>query len=71
MERAPYRIGVPWAGFWREVINSDAAVYGGCGAGNLGGLQTSNIPLHGQPYSLELLLPGVSTLILRYEGQIA
>ncbi len=68
LERAPYRIGVPWPGFWGEAINSDAKAYGGRGAGNLGGLHTDNIPFHDQPYSLELLLPGDSTLILKFEG---
>ena len=69
LERPSYRIGVPWPGFWREVINSNAKAYGGSGAGNLGGLHTDDIPFHGQPCSLELLLPGDSVLILKFEGE--
>ncbi|MFC2016701.1 1,4-alpha-glucan branching protein GlgB, partial [Chloroflexota bacterium] len=42
-----YRIGVPQAGFWRELLNSDAAEYGGSGKGNMGGVEAAPIPLHG------------------------
>ena len=55
--RDGYRIGVPFDGFWREILNSDAADYGGSGVGNLGGKETEAIPTHGRPYSLSLTLP--------------
>jgi len=55
--REGYRIGVPFDGFWRELLNSDAADYGGSGMGNLGGKQAEAVPTHGRPYSLALSLP--------------
>jgi 1,4-alpha-glucan branching enzyme len=55
--RFNYRIGVPHAGMWREVLNSDARYYDGNGYGNLGGVEASPGPYHGRPYSLTLTLP--------------
>jgi len=55
--RFNYRIGVPRAGMWREVLNSDARHYDGHGYGNLGGDGASPVPYHGRPYSLTLTLP--------------
>ncbi len=55
--REGYRIGVPFDGFWRELLNSDAADYGGSGVGNLGGKQAEAVATHGRPYSLSLALP--------------
>ncbi|MDQ0454579.1 1,4-alpha-glucan branching enzyme [Rhizobium paknamense] len=67
--RQNYRLGVPEAGCWREVFNSDAAIYGG---GNLGNVEawTEDHPAHGRPQSLSLTLPPLSTLYLiwRREG---
>ena len=63
--RANYRLGVPHAGFWREVLNSDAAVYGGSGVGNLGGVQSVPIPYHGRMHSLTLTLPPLAILVLK------
>src|SRR5256714_11454775 len=58
--RDNYRIGVPYDGFWKELLNSDAAEDAGSGIGNLGGKQAEEIPAHGRPYSLSLTLPPVS-----------
>jgi 1,4-alpha-glucan branching enzyme len=66
--RYNYRVGVPGAGIWREVLNSDATQYGGSGQGNMGGMTTTPIPLHGRPYSLNLTLPPLGAVILRHEG---
>jgi 1,4-alpha-glucan branching enzyme len=67
--REGYRIGVPEAGFYREAVNTDAALYGGSNVGNLGGVRAEAAPSHGQPYSLTLTLPPLATLILeRVEG---
>ncbi len=55
--RENYRVGVPVGGVWREVLNSDAQVYGGSGQGNLGGAESVPIPLHGRLRSLTLRLP--------------
>ncbi|OYV47959.1 MAG: 1,4-alpha-glucan branching enzyme [Verrucomicrobia bacterium 21-51-4] len=63
-----YRVGAPHEGYWREVINTDANVYGGSGQGNLGGVYSEQVPFVGRPYSLNLTLPGMSTLIFKYQG---
>jgi len=55
--RHNYRVGVPQGGFWRELLNSDAAPYGGSGQGNLGGVEAAPIPAHGRSHSLMLTLP--------------
>ena len=60
--RLNYRVGVPRGGYWREVLNSDAQVYGGSGQGNLGGVQAGPVKCHQQPYSLTLRLPPLSAL---------
>jgi len=62
--RPDYRIGVPFGGRWREILNTDAAAYGGSGVGNMGGVDASGEGAHGQPASLTLTLPPLSTLIL-------
>jgi 1,4-alpha-glucan branching enzyme len=59
MERRDHRIGLPWAGVWDEVINTDAAHYGGSGAGNLGSVPADESPAYGEPASaLVTLGPG-------------
>ena len=65
--RERYRIGVPRAGFWRELLNTDAELYGGSNLGNSGGLVAEEIPTHGRTHSLELVLPPLATLILKHE----
>jgi 1,4-alpha-glucan branching enzyme len=64
--RLNYRIGAPRAGVWREILNSDSELYGGSNLGNGGWIETSTHPLHGQPFSLELTLPPLATVLLRY-----
>ena len=66
--RLRYRIGVPRAGGWREILNTDAALYGGSNLGNGGWVQSSATTSHGQPFSLELTLPPLATLLLRHAG---
>ncbi|MDB5918752.1 MAG: glgB [Massilia sp.] len=61
--RHGYRIGVAQAGSYREIINTDATVYGGSGVGN-GVLQTEPIAAHGRACSLSLSLPPLATLML-------
>jgi len=63
--REGYRIGVPFAGTWEEVINSDADLYAGSNYGNGGGVSTDNRPSHGQSVSVALNLPPLGVLILR------
>jgi 1,4-alpha-glucan branching enzyme len=63
--RDGYRIGVPRTGFYTEVINSDAGVYGGGNIGNLGGVYSEPIPVHGHAQSVALRLPPLGMLILK------
>jgi 1,4-alpha-glucan branching enzyme len=63
------RIGVPRGGWWHEVLNSDAWMYGGSGQGNLGGVDADPVPVGGQYSSLLLTLPPLGVLFLQYQGQ--
>ncbi len=66
--RSEYRVGVPRAGAWREIVNTDAAAYGGGNLGNTGCVVTVPEPAHGYGQSLSLLLPPLATLVLAFEG---
>jgi 1,4-alpha-glucan branching enzyme len=58
------RVGLPHAGPWYELLNSDAAIYGGSGVGNMGQLQAVAEPVGDQPASAVLTLPPLATLVL-------
>jgi 1,4-alpha-glucan branching enzyme len=62
--RHGYRLGVPAGGRYVEAINTDAEIYGGSNVGN-GVLEAQALSAHGKPYSLELTLPPLATLILK------
>ncbi len=66
--RPRYRIGFPQAGYWREVFNSDAGVYGGSNHGNLGGIHTEDFPRHNQPWSADLTLPPLSVMAFKQDA---
>jgi 1,4-alpha-glucan branching enzyme len=66
--RFNYRVGVPRAGFWEEILNTDSKDYGGTGHGNLGGVEASPIPFHGRPHSLNLTLPPLGAVFFKSEG---
>jgi len=63
--RHGYRVGLPRAGRWVEVLNSDAGVYGGSNVGNGGVIYTDEISAHGRPQSAALVLPPLGTVVLR------
>lgn len=63
--RLNYRIGVPRGGRWREILNSDARLYGGSGWGNQGAVDAVPVPLHGRSHSLTMTLPALSALFLK------
>ena len=65
--RDGYRVGVPVAGRWRELLNSDAPIYGGSGVGNLGAIDTALIASRGHAQSLALTLPPLAVLMLEPE----
>ena len=63
--RESYRIGMPGDGYWREMINTDAGIYGGSGQGNLGGKTAEPVATHGQQYSAEFCLPPLSVSVFK------
>ena len=65
--RSNYAVGVPQGGHWREMLNSDAAHYGGSGVGNLGSVRAAPVPAQGRYQSLALTLPPLAVLLLKPE----
>jgi len=63
--RPAYRFGVPDAGWYREVLNSDAAIYGGSNVGNSGGVNTESIPDHGFTQSISITVPPLGFVLLK------
>ncbi|MCJ8353732.1 1,4-alpha-glucan branching protein GlgB [Novacetimonas hansenii] len=66
--RHGYRIGVPHAGTWREILNTDASLYGGSNMGNYGAIQACPDAAHGHACSVTVLLPPLGTLFFQHEG---
>ena len=62
--RNPYKIGVPGGGIWREVLNSDAAEFGGTGIRNEGDIKAAEEPWHGRSFAITLQLPPLGMMIL-------
>ena len=60
-----YRVGVPRGGHWKEVLNSDAEIYGGSGQGNLGGVEAVSRAVHGRPFSLSITLPPLAAVVFK------
>ncbi|MCW2530404.1 MAG: glgB [Pseudonocardiales bacterium] len=63
-----YRIGLPRPGRWDEVLNTDADTYGGSGIGNLGGVDATEDPYHGQAASAVVRVPPLGAIYLRYRA---
>ncbi len=63
--RSNYRVGVPLDVPWKEILNSDAALYGGSGQGNFGGLEAAPLPIHGRPFSLNMTLPPLGVVVFK------
>ncbi|MEO7121679.1 MAG: 1,4-alpha-glucan branching protein GlgB, partial [Lacisediminihabitans sp.] len=61
----PYRIGLPFAGVWDELLNTDAVDFGGSGVGNFGAVTATDTPWAGRPASAELTLPPLAGLWLK------
>ncbi|MEX2303353.1 MAG: 1,4-alpha-glucan branching protein GlgB [Bryobacterales bacterium] len=66
--RHNYRIGVPRGGWYKEVLNSDAAIYAGSGQGNAGGAEAAPAPMHGRTHSLTVTLPPLSMVVFKPEA---
>jgi 1,4-alpha-glucan branching enzyme len=63
--RHNYRLGVPAAGRWQEILNSDAPLYGGSGQGNLGGVQATPVACHGHFQSINVTLPPLAMVVFK------
>ena len=59
-----YGVGVPVGGRYREILNTDAAAYGGRDRGNFGFVDAAEIPMHGKPVSIRSYLPPQSLILL-------
>jgi len=68
LPRPNYLVGVPRGGLWHEVLNADAALYGGSGWGNLGGLEALPVSMHARPRALNVTLPPLSCLFFKSPG---
>jgi 1,4-alpha-glucan branching enzyme len=60
-------VGLPEAGPWVELINSDSTLYGGSGIGNLGSIEATAVPAQGQPFSVKLVAPPLAVVMFRHE----
>ena len=69
--RDNYLVGVPAPGRWTERLNSDAPLYGGSGIGNLGGVHSVPISVHGRFHALNLRLPPLGVLFLQLDEAAA
>jgi 1,4-alpha-glucan branching enzyme len=65
--REDYRVAVPEPGYYREILNSDSAVYGGSNVGNLGGVLAEPVPWNGRPNSLKLRLPPLAAVYFKLQ----
>jgi 1,4-alpha-glucan branching enzyme len=65
--RHGYTIGVPRPGQYREILNTDAASYGGSNVGNAGSVSTTDVARHGHSCSVSLVLPPLACVVLKPE----
>lgn len=66
--RHGYRVGVPYGGHWAEILNTDSHYYGGSDVGNNGGMEARPVPWHIKPYSLELTIPPLATIVFTHQS---
>lgn len=63
--RHKFRIGLPTGGYWQEILNTDAEIYGGSGMGNYGGREADATGWNGRPCSLEVVLPPLAAVFFK------
>jgi len=68
--RSHYRLGLPFEGRWKEVVNTDASVYGGWDEGNMGAITAIKREWDNQICSADVFLPGLTTLVFQFEGDV-
>jgi len=66
--RQGYRLGVPAGGFYRELLNSDSAFFGGGNVGNAGGVPSAPTPWQGQPHSIMITVPPLAVVFFKLEA---
>ncbi|MGB7471283.1 MAG: alpha amylase C-terminal domain-containing protein, partial [Candidatus Acidiferrum sp.] len=64
-----YLVGAPQPGYYEEILNTDAANYGGSNVGNLGGQNAADRPAQGRSHSLCLTLPPLAAVFLKWKPQ--
>ena len=64
--RANYRFGLPRAGTWTEILNTDSELYAGSGLGNMGAVVANGPPLHNMPVSAEVFLPPLACVYFEF-----
>ena len=69
--RSNYRVGAPLGTVWKEILNSDAPLYGGSGQGNFGAVQADPLPFQGRPFSLTVTLPPLAVVVFQPERSAA
>jgi 1,4-alpha-glucan branching enzyme len=69
LPRHNYQVGVPYGGFWREMLNSDAETYGGSQQGNMGGVAASPVATHGHYHTLTITLPPLAIVCFKRSGE--
>jgi 1,4-alpha-glucan branching enzyme len=68
--RHSYRVGVPERGYYTEVLNSDAHEYWGSGQGNFGGVQSTIVPWHGRPFSINITVPPLGVVFFKLDRSV-
>jgi 1,4-alpha-glucan branching enzyme len=65
--REYYHVGVPYGGTWKEILNSDASIYGGSNLGNGGGVEAVKQSCHGRPFCLKITVPPLGMVFFKHE----
>ena len=67
MLREGFRVGVPHAGYWKEILNTDAKEYGGLGFSNNGGVESEPVEWDDRPFSIVVQMPPQSMSVFRFQ----
>ena len=60
-----FRIGVPYAGYYRQLLSSDETEFGGSGKGSPGILKAEPVPCHGEKWSVRVQVPPIGGILLQ------